>query len=124
MPLDRILLAYDGSSQSKEALFISAYLTARYHTELNILTLDNGIPEIGKEVSYAKAYLEKLGLVFSYTFIEGKDLVGEVVKSVSEMDASLLVMGGYGSSSLFEKVFGSPMDILLDKIEIPVLLCR
>ena len=37
--MDNALLAFDGSTKSKEALFVATYLAEKWHTKLMVLTI-------------------------------------------------------------------------------------
>jgi nucleotide-binding universal stress UspA family protein len=121
--LDRLLLAYDGSPKSKEALFVAAYFAARYGFSLDVITIDNGSAEIRTVVEKTKAYLERLNIQYSYIFEKG-DVPELVISTIDQVQANLLLMGGYGHSSFMEVVFGSAVDPILRKISIPALICE
>ncbi len=40
-PMDKALLAFDGSSKSREALFVATYLAEKWHTKLMVLTISD-----------------------------------------------------------------------------------
>ena len=120
--MSNYLLAYDGSPKSKEALFISAYLAARWNSSLNIITVDDGSPDLADAIAYAKAYLSKLGIGYYYHICAGK-FEEEVLKLVTEQQVDFLLLGGYRNSSFFEVIFGSTVDPILRGMKIPVLLC-
>lgn len=116
------LLAYDGSPKSKEALFIAAYLAARWNSPLNIVTIDDGSPDLTNAIANAKAYLSKLGIHYNYLISAGK-FEKEVLHLVDELNVDFLLLGGYRNSSYFEVIFGSSVDPILRGMKIPVLLC-
>ncbi|MFZ3071539.1 MAG: hypothetical protein WA110_10520 [Anaerolineaceae bacterium] len=124
MPFDSALIVYDGSPKSKEALFMGAYFAARFGTQLDLFTLDNGQADIESEVSYAKTYLRKLNLDFSYHLRKGENLTKEILSAVEEVGASVLILGGYSGSSFFDRVFGTAVDSLLEQISIPTLISQ
>jgi hypothetical protein len=74
-----MLVVYDGSPKSKEALFVSAYFAGRYGANLYLCALDDGTPDLEAEISYAKTYLRKLNLDFEYMLREGEDLADKVL---------------------------------------------
>ena len=116
------LLAYDGSSKSKEALYIAAYLAARWNSPLSIITVDDGSPDLANAIANAKAYLSKLGIHYNYHISAGK-FEKEVLYLVNELKVDFLLLGGYRNSSYFEVIFGSSVDPILRGMKIPVLLC-
>ncbi|MGV8050728.1 MAG: hypothetical protein AB2L21_10385 [Anaerolineaceae bacterium] len=124
IPVTSILLVYDGSPKSKEALYVAAYLAARFGIKLDVFTLDTGIPDIEAEASYAKTYLRKLNLNFTYTIKKGEDFTKEVLAMTNELHSSTIVLGGYGSNSLRDRFLGTAVDLLLEQSEIPILICQ
>jgi nucleotide-binding universal stress UspA family protein len=116
------LLAYDGSSKSKEALYIAAYLAARWNSPLSIITVDDGSPDLVNAIANAKAYLSKLGIHYNYHISAGK-FEKEVLYLVNELKVDFLLLGGYRNSSYFEVIFGSSIDPILRGMKIPILLC-
>jgi nucleotide-binding universal stress UspA family protein len=116
------LLAYDGSSKSKEALYIAAYLAARWNSPLSIITVDDGSPDLANAIANAKAYLSKLGIHYNYHISAGK-FEKEVLYLVNELKVDFLLLGGYRNSSYFEVIFGSSIDPILRGMKIPILLC-
>jgi nucleotide-binding universal stress UspA family protein len=50
------------------------------------------------------------------------DIGAEILYSIKDKGANLLVMGAYGSSRIRELLFGGVTKEILDQIDIPVLL--
>jgi nucleotide-binding universal stress UspA family protein/ribosome modulation factor len=124
LPFERMLVVYDGSPKSKEALFVSAYFAGRYGANLYLCALDDGTPDLEAEISYAKTYLRKLNLDFEYVLREGEDLADKVLAEAAANRATTIVLGGYSGNSLFDRLFGSNIDDLLQKTSLPVLICQ
>ena len=55
--MDNALLAFDGSSKSKEALFVATYLAEKWTTRLMVLTVGEGAC-LNSVQEYARSYLE------------------------------------------------------------------
>ena len=123
-PLDRLLVVYNGSPKSKEALFVSAYFAGRYGAKLFLFTLDDGTPDLEPETRYAKTYLRKLNLDFEFILRKGDNLAETVLTEAASNSVTALVMGGYSGNSLIDKLFGSNIDTLLRKTSLPVLICQ
>ena len=121
--LDKILLAYDGSQKSKEALFLSAYFAARYGSALNVISIDDGSADIELQVSYAKSYLNKMNIQYQYLFEKG-DVTTLVIKAIEMLSTNLLLLGGYSSTSLLGVVFSSSVDSIIRNLKIPALICQ
>ncbi len=124
VPIQSILLAYDGSPKSKEALYVAAYSAARFKLKLDVFSLDNGTADLEAEASFAKTYLRKLNLDFTYRVEQGDNFAEAVLEAAEVSDASVIVLGGYSGSSILDRVFGSAIDTLLEKTVIPVLVCQ
>ncbi len=120
-PLDRALLAFDGSIKSREALFVAAYMAELWKTRLTVMTLAKGGHVSTPVQEHARAYLELHEVEAEYIFIEGR--VEALLKASRERGVNLILMGGYGGSALKEVVIGSLVNELLRKSEYPVLIC-
>lgn len=123
-PLDRLLVVYNGSPKSREALFVSAYLAGRYGARLWLLTLDDGSPDLETEMSYAKTYLRKLNLDYEYILRKDGNLADATLEEAAANGATAVLIGGYSGNSLFDRLFGSNIESLLQKTKLPVLICQ
>ncbi|MGI6249851.1 MAG: hypothetical protein ACOYKD_00585 [Anaerolineaceae bacterium] len=124
IPITSLLLLFDGSSKSKQALYVAAYLTARRNYPLHILTVETGIPDIQSEISFAKTYLRKLNLDFTYELQTSGELVETVQAVVEREGISTVISGGYSGSSLLTRLFSTSVDRLLQKVNVPILICQ
>ena len=121
-PLDRALLAFDGSAKSKEALFVAAYIAELWKTDLVVMTLTGSGNVPSEAQDYARAYLELHELKADYVVTDGPmDTVLEISK---ERDINLILMGGYSGTAFKEVIIGSMVNNLLRKFEYPILICR
>ena len=117
----RLLLAFDGSERSKEALFAAAYVCAKWGSELVVLT----VAEIGRSVSstikQAMAYLEQYDIVATYVEERGP-VVETVVETVAAHECDAIFMGSYSYSRWLESMFGGVLEGVLLKSGVPVLV--
>jgi len=121
-PMDRALLAFNGSEKSKEALFAAVHLAEHWNTSLTILTITDGEKVFPSAQDYARAYLEQAQVRAEFLIEIGPfDLIMDVVK---EHDANLIVVGGYNGRALKEVMQGSAVNFLLREAECPLLICR
>jgi nucleotide-binding universal stress UspA family protein len=115
-------LAFDGSPKAKEALFVATYLTEQWQTKLTILT---GLPDEQQDSSaqdFAQNYLEFNEIEAQFI---SKKYSAEVLKGTAEeIDADLVIMGGYSGSILKEMTVGSSVNFMLRESDLPVLICR
>lgn len=122
-PLDRALLAYDGSNKGEEALFLATTLAAKWGIGLVVVTVVHGGHATPETLSQARTYIEEHGVMA--TFIEESGPVGEAILKTAEAQASnLIIMGGYGHRPMVEVVLGSVVDQVLRESDKPVLICR
>jgi nucleotide-binding universal stress UspA family protein len=124
-PLDmsRILLAYDGSSKAKEALFVSTYLAGLWNTPLAVVTVLEENHTTSDTMKLAKRYLERHDI--EATYVEKQGDVGQaILEAAAELGSDLIVMGGYGFNPVLEIVLGSVVDQVLRESHQPALICR
>lgn len=121
-PLDRLLLAYDGSPKADEALFVSSYASQRWGATLHVVQVGEGA-EGTTPLSFARRYLE--GQEVAATYEQRSGAVAEsLLAAAVEQQSNLIVMGGYGLGSLREIVLGSTVDHILRARWGPTLICR
>ena len=122
-PMNRILLAYDGSAKSVEALYLATYFAGRWEVALSVVTVSNG--DLGKELLLDQAgdYTASRGVQTHLVSASG-DEASEILKAAEEERSDLLIMGGYGHSQIREIILGSTVDSVLGRAEIPILICR
>jgi nucleotide-binding universal stress UspA family protein len=121
-PLDRALLAFDGSAKAREALFVAAYVAEAWNTHLTVMTLSGNGNDSASVQEYARSYLELHEIEADYVVkIGSMDTFLDVSK---ERDINLILMGGYSGNVLKGFVIGSLVDHLIRKFEYPILICR
>ncbi len=120
--LDRILLAYDGSPKSEEALFVAAYLAGQWQVPLKVVVA------LGKKVTKETAvrvrtYLQTQDIQAQYIIKKGSaaPLILDIAR---EQDCGLILMGGYRLNPVMEIIVGSVLDEVLRSRNRPVLICR
>lgn len=120
-PLDRALLAYDGSPKAQEALYLATYLSSRWQIPLAVLAVHDG-PVTEKTLSQAQTYLQQYDI--TATFITRPGPVAEAILATAEaQDSNLIIMGGYGYNPVLEIVLGSAVDEVLRASRRPILIC-
>jgi len=121
-PLDKALLAFDGSDKSREALFVATYIAELWKTHLTVMTLIGRNNAESSIQDYARDYLELHEINADYVLTKGTmDTFLEVSK---ERDINLILMGGYSGTVLKEVIIGSLVNHLLRTFEYPILICR
>lgn len=116
------LVAYDGSSKSKQALFLATYIAGRWQLSLTVVTV--GSSKQGVEViKAAQDYVEQYDIQATYIMTDGP--IAQTILRVAEEQASdFIVIGAYGSGSVLDAVLGSTVNELLQKASKPVLICN
>jgi len=123
MPLERILLAYDGSPKSQEALFIFRHLITCWKATGVVLTV-GGNQTSRDLLDSAQRYLQEAGCLDIMIRHERGSASDVIVRVMGEERADLLLMGGYGHKPLLKAVMGSTVDRVLRVAWFPVLICR
>jgi len=119
-PMDRALVAFDGSNKSREAVFIAAYLAESWKTALTVLTLSDGSDE--KIQAYPRDYLALHEIEADYIVTNGsQDSFLDIIK---QRELNLVVMGGYSGSAWQEIIIGSAVNFLMRSADCPLLICR
>jgi nucleotide-binding universal stress UspA family protein len=122
-PMDRILLAFDGSVKAREALFLSAFFAGKWDASLTVVTAMERGKTSARTQERARKYLEKRGIQAEYVQKTGPASVG-ILAAAREAGSNLIVMGGYGFGPMLEVMLGSAVDEVLREADIPVLICQ
>jgi len=121
-PLDRLLLAYDGSPKANEALFVAAYLAGRWQVALAVVTAGKEAAA-AKAIAGARSYLEEQSIQAEFVVREGA-AADVIMETAAEQDSNLLIMGGFGFRPVLELVLGGTVDKMLREFKRPMLICR
>jgi nucleotide-binding universal stress UspA family protein len=121
--IGRLLLAYDDSSTSREAMFIAAYLAKQWETALTVISVSKKDDEKTGIIDHAQQYLEKKNIQADYIERSGK-AANEIINTAGECGCDLIIMGSYGSKPVIEIALGSTVDDILRKFDGSVLVCR
>lgn len=121
--LDRVLLAYDGSLKSEEALFVTTYLAGQWRIPPVVVTVfENSRPPL-ETLEHAQGYLESHGIGGAFVRKDGPVAEG-ILETAEEHHADLIIMGGYRSGPLLEIALGSTVGALLRTCRRPILVCQ
>jgi nucleotide-binding universal stress UspA family protein len=122
-PLQRALLAYDGSPKANEALFVAAYLAGKWQIPLVVVSVLEESYVTVKTLTYAKDYLEARNV--NATFIQEQGIVADAISNTAQQhNVDFIIMGGYGFNPVLEVMLGSDVDQILRAKRWPVLICR
>lgn len=118
----KILIAYNGSDESKEILKIVASNPLFGEVSRTIINSNTNIDQSKKLLSEAKdIFSEKNMSVETHSIQSDKK---QIINYFNENSFDILVMGAYSHSRLKEFVFGSFTSYILENINKPILLFR
>jgi nucleotide-binding universal stress UspA family protein len=122
-PMDRALLAYDGSPKANEALFVAAYMGAQWSTQLTVVTVETkNTPR--SALQRARTYLDKQGVNNVEYLWRPKPIGDSLLEVAGAQESNLLIMGGFGFRPVLNLVLGSTVDQILREFKQPILICR
>lgn len=121
-PMENGLLAFDGSSKAKEALYLAAYFALLWGIKLSVVSVLSQQTS-GKTQVFAREYLQGRNIKAKYLIEEGPNAAG-ILRAAEKMNSDFIIMGSYGFTPVKEVVMGSTVDQLLLDTTIPVLICR
>ncbi|GAB4406686.1 MAG: universal stress protein [Anaerolineales bacterium] len=123
-PPQRVLLAYDNSPKAREALYVAAYIAAKWAVGLHVVSVGVAARQINAPpLLHARRYLESRGISAEYTQQSGRP--GAVIlEAARQTQSDWVIMGGYTRHPLHDLVFGSVLEQVLRGATIPVLICR
>lgn len=124
LPVNSILIPFDGSQRSKEALYVAAYYGARYESQLHLLLITKGSDKDEVNRYYAQTYLERLGVKADYHQGTSESFTAEVVSLAENLSVSTLILGGYENTTILDRVFSQAIDEILAQVSIPVMICQ
>jgi nucleotide-binding universal stress UspA family protein len=122
-PLDSMLLAYDGSELSREALYTAAYLASQWDIKLAVLTAHDDQVSADKIQQQARHYLESHGIEASYVIKTKIAIVEAILDTAKEQSSNLILMGAYGRNAPRYINVGIAVAPVLQQSNIPVLIC-
>lgn len=122
-PLQRALLAYDGSPKANEALFVAAYMAGKWQIPLVVVAVLEAEHVTLDTLKYAQTYLETRNV--AATFVQEQGTIAWGIIRVAQLyECDFIIMGGYGFNPVVEVMFGSEVDQVLRAKQWPVLICR
>ncbi|MEL6554322.1 MAG: universal stress protein [Cyanobacteria bacterium J06621_11] len=125
-PIERVLLAYDGSPTGKRILnFLVENAEGFNNTEIHLVTVTKSAGDSTKsqELNKAQESLQQAGFTTTTNLLTG-DPEKEIASYITQNKISLLLMGAYGHRRIRHLIIGSTTVQLLRSSQIPVLLFR
>lgn len=124
-PFRHLLLAYDGSAESRKALQAGLRLAADLDAKVTLVT----VAQLDHEEPAAKFLQEAERLARLHKLESRAQLchglaATEILKMREQVGADLIVMGAYGHTRIREFMLGSTTSHVLRQATVPVLLVR
>ena len=117
------LLAFDGSPKAIEALYLAAYLAEKRGIRLTLVNAQEDSASKDNPLDSARLYLEARDIQAAYIKEIGSP--PEVILNTKDScGCDFLIVGGYGYQPVLELLFGSTLDALLRRSDVPVLICH
>lgn len=121
LPLGKVCVAWDGSSEAARALKAAVPLLTRA-ADVRVLTVASDTPN-GFPPTEALRYLARHEVKAELTELpRGRSIEETLAEEVARVGADLFVMGAYGHSRLREFLFGGVTRFFLDELSAPPLL--
>ncbi len=121
--LNRALLAYDGSPESEEALFVTAYAGKRWGLPLTVVTVEESRRADEGTLQKAVTYLNEHG-VQAQALLRHGVAAEAILAAAREAACDWLIMGASGYSPFGQLFTRSTVQRVLREAPCPVLLCR
>lgn len=122
-PIERPLLAYDGSRRASSAMESAAEFCAQLRLPLTVLYVPKEEKMGEKVIQEARSYLGSYGIEVRYELARGYP-EQKIVDYLVNFNYDLLFIGAYGHRRIIEMVLGSTTEYVLRKSPCPVFLNR
>lgn len=123
-PIERLLIAYDGSPTGKRVLkFLVNSAPGFKDIAIHLLTVAKSDAAKPQDLAQAQQQLQQAGLNLTVSQLTG-DPEKVIAQYIDQHQISLLLMGAYGHNRIRHLVIGSTTVQLLRSIQVPVLLFR
>jgi len=123
-PLNKFLIAYDGSPSANKAVEYVAGNALLKGLECHLLKVGEATPEAQEMVKQAEDKLKAAGMNVHASFKQGKPVEAIVSEYIAANNIDLLVIGAYGHSKIRSLILGSTTTALIRESDVPVLLFR
>ena len=122
-PIERPLLAYDGSQRASAAMESAAEFCAVLNLPLSVLTIAKEDSMAENNLKQARAYLGSYPIETQYQSTRGYP-EQKIIDYLVNFNHDLLFIGAYGHRRIIEMVLGSTTEYVLRKSPCPVFLNR
>ena len=122
-PIERPLLAYDGSQRASSAMESAAEFCSVLKLPLTVLTIAREEEMAQTTLQRARGYLGSYSIDVSYQIARGYP-EQKIVEQLVSREHDLLFIGAYGHRRIIEMVLGSTTEYVLRNAPCPVLMNR
>jgi nucleotide-binding universal stress UspA family protein len=123
LELQSPLLAYDGTSESREAMVSAVRLLTELKLPLTVVNVNNHEEEGKKILAQAKEYLDSYDLIVKYELIQGTPR-HEVPDYAKRHRHDLIILGARGHRGIVDFILGSTTEYALWQGSCHVLVDR
>jgi nucleotide-binding universal stress UspA family protein len=120
-PIASMLLLYDGSHPSNQALKLGIDIASHTGVAFRVLSAASSEAEAARVQEEARAYAEAFDIDLMYRVREG-DVNSAVFAELDSEPADLVLLGRKGHSLLHKLILGSTAERLMRELDMPVLL--
>ncbi len=122
-PIERPLLAYDGSQRASSAMESAAEFCSVLKLPLTVLSIAREEALAQTNLQRAKSYLGSYAIEVSYESARGYP-EQKIVEQLVNLNHDLLFIGAYGHRRIIEMVLGSTTEYVMRNAPCPVLMNR
>jgi nucleotide-binding universal stress UspA family protein len=122
-PIEKPLLAYDGSQRASSAMDSAAEFCTRLNLPLTVLTISKDETVARSNLQQAKSYLSGYAIDVMYESTRGHP-EQKIIEQLVNHNHDLLFIGAYGHRRIIEMVLGSTTEYVLRNAPCPVFLNR
>ena len=117
---NRVMIAWSYSKEAIRALRDSLAILKAADTVILFTCVKDGVEAASEPVLH---YLERHGIAAEHVSHDGVGHVGdEILDAAHEVDADIVVMGAYGHTGLFDKLFGSTTRYIISHTDVPLFI--
>jgi len=122
-PINKLLAAYDGSRNAKDALETAAKLAKDWELPLAVLAVEEPSRVTRAKLEEARQLAAHYGLSADLLWRQGRP-GDEILRTAESEGCDLIVMGVTGHGVLSQALFGSTVDAVVHRSRLPVLICH
>jgi nucleotide-binding universal stress UspA family protein len=124
IPCKKVMIAWDGTPSATRAVHNAIPLISKSQ-EVTILAVAS--KKVSKEemlLDELAAHLKRHGIDAKAKYLEpgAFDIQTTILNELADNDIDILVMGGYGTPSLRQKIFGGVTHTILSSMIVPILM--